>query len=341
MEVRLLTRKDGFFDCTRNWIRIVQVSKLVGPGINVEPFPEFITPWFLRRINYGPCKAGDIVDLLRFLRPTGDWITPFSNRSLLDPFLSSTLEKAMYPHVDVFTASQKGLLRNIHHFVFAAYGYAQGIFFPFDQEWEEDRRDAPVDALDSYVEDIVTLIEYIKTHGRQSSLKDFVSERTRGLHNADRKRTFLFGEGGDTRVETEEYVFNMFLALLGLWTTGSDTSDVVELTFRQGAEQKTRFDYSKNLPHRATIMGDVSLIRETFGVLVTPPDGNGGMEWIRPLQDFDAATILKGPFSFVLTRDISRHVTLDEKNRVISLFCEEAMPEEDFLSRLEGNIIAK
>ena len=308
---------------------------------DVEPFPEFITPWFLRRINYGPCKAGDVVDLLRFLRPKGVWISPFEGKSPLDPFLAASLEKALYPDVDIFNPGQKALLQSLHHFVFSAYGYAQGIFFPFDQEWEADRREVPVDALNSYVDDIIALIECIHQHGRQTSLRDFVRDRTQGLNNADRKRTFLFGEGGDTRVETEGYVYKMFLVLLGLWTVGTDTSDVEDLTFHQGTGSKIRFDYSKNLPHRETMMGDISLIRETFGVLATPLDGNGGMEWIRPLQDFDASTIVQGPFHFALTRDISRHITLDEKSRAISLFCEEAMSEGDSLSRLEGNTIAK
>jgi len=260
---------------------------------------------------------------------------------MLDPFLSASLEKALYPDVDNFNPGQKALLQSVHHFVFSAYGYAQGIFFPFDQEWEADRREVPVDALNSYVEDIVALIEYTRQHGRATSLRDFVRERTQGLNNADRKRTFLFGEGGDTRIETEEYVYNLFLALLGLWTVGIDTSDMVDLTFQQGSTSKVRFDCSKNLPHKPTMMGDMSLIRETFGVLATPLDGNGGMEWIRPLQDFDAATIVQGPFQFALTRDISRHITLDEKSRAINLFCEEAMSDGDSLSRLEGNMLAK
>ena len=306
-----------------------------------ESFPEFITPWFLRRINYGPCKAGDIVDLLRFLRPGGKWISPFEGRSMLDPFLAASLEKALYPDIDNFNPGQKALLQSLHHLIFSAYGYAQGIFFPFDKEWEADRRDVPVDALNSYVEDMIGLIEYTRKHGRETSLRDFVRERTQGLNNADRKRTFLFGEGGDTRSETEEYVYNLFLGLLGLWTVGIDTSDMVDLTFHQGTGSKVRFDCSKNLPHKETMMGDISLIRETFGVLATPLDGNGGMEWIRPLQDFDAATIAHGPFHFALTRDISRHITLDEKSRSINLFCEEAMSEGDSLSRLEGNMIAK
>ena len=308
---------------------------------NVEPFPEFITPWYLRRINYGPCKAGDIVDLLRVLRPRGIWISLFGEKTLLDPFLVASLEKALYPDVDNFKPGQKSLLQSLHHFVFSAYAYAQGIFFPFDQDWEADRREVPVDALNLYVDDVIALVEYIRQHGRQTSLRDFVRDRTQSLNNADRKRTFLFGEGGDTRIETEEYVYNLFLATLGLWTVGTDMSNVVDLKFYQGGGSKARFDYSKNLPHRETMMGDISLIRETFGVLVTPMDWNGGMEWIRPLQDFDASTIIRGPFHFTLTRDLSRHVSLDEKSRAISLFCEEAMSEGDSLCRLEGNIIAK
>ena len=138
------------------------------------PFPEFITPWFLRRVNHGPCKAGDIVDLLRFLRPNGRWISPFNSNSVLDPFLSATLEKAIYPNVETFSPNQKALLQTLHRFIFSAYNYAQGMFFPFDGEWEDDRRDAPVDALDAYVEDMIGLIEYIRQNGRQACLRDFV-----------------------------------------------------------------------------------------------------------------------------------------------------------------------
>ena len=308
--------------------------------VYVESFPEFITPWYLRRVNYGPCKVGDIVDLLRFLRPNdGLWISPFQEMTVLDPYLTSTLEKAVYPTVEAFNPSQKLLLHSIHHFIFSAYNYAQGIFFPFDEEWEEDRRELPVDALDTYVEDTVALVEYIRHCGRESSLQEFVRHRSQSLGKADRIRKFFFAEGGDTRIETEEYVFNMFLALLGLWTVGRQTSNIAELDFPT-PESITRFDYSKTLPYRPAVMGNISLIRETFGVLVTSPDKMVGMDWIRPLQDFDASMIVRGPFHFTLTRDISRHLTLDSRRRAINLFCEEAVGKEDSLSRLEGNIIA-
>ena len=306
----------------------------------LEPFPEFITPWYLRRLNYGPCKAGDIVDLLRFLRPgNGFWISPFQEMTVLDPYLTSSLEKAIYPSVEIFNPSQKLLLHSVHHFIFSAYDYAQGIFFPFDGQWEEDRREVPVDALDTYVEDIVALVEYIRHYGRESSLRDFVRHRSESLEKIDRTRTFFFANGGDTRVETEEYVFNMFLAILGLWTIGRQTSDVAEMDFPT-AESITRFDYSKTLPYRPAVMGNISLIRETFGVLVTSPDRMVGIDWIRPLQDFDASMIVRGPFHFTLTRDISRHLTLDSRHRAINLFCEETVGKEDSLSRLDGNIIA-
>jgi hypothetical protein len=87
-------------------------------------------------------------------------------------------------------------------------------------------------------------------------------------------------------------------------------------------------------------MGNISLIRETFGVLATPMDAITGMNWVRPLQDFDASMIVRGPFHFELTRDISRHITLDSKKRVVNLFCEEAVGKEDSLKRLEGNVVA-
>jgi hypothetical protein len=306
-----------------------------------EPFPEFITPWFLRRVNYGPCKAGDIVDLLRFLRPNGQWLSPFQTMTVLDPYLSATLEKSVYPNVDTFAPSQELLLRSLYQFIFSAYNYAQGVFFPFDGEWEEDKREAPVDSLDAYVDDMVTLIDYILHHGRETSLRNFVRNRTQQLQNADRKRTFFFAEGGDTRIETEEYVLNMFLALLGLWTVGSRTSDIAKLDLSVSSGTTTaRFDYSKNLPYLPAVIDNISLIRETFGVLVTPVGGAIGMDWVRPLHDFDASVIARGPFHFALTRDISRHLTVDSKDRVISLFCEEAVGKEDSLSRLEGNIIA-
>ena len=309
--------------------------------VDIEPFPEFITPWFLRRLNYGPCKAGDIVDLLRFLRPKGHWISPF-HISILDPYLAASLEKAIYPNQDTFNASQKALLNSLHHFVFSAYSYAQGIFFPFDGEWEADRREQQVDALNLYVEDIIALVEYIRNGGRVTSLREFVKDRTKAVHRADSRRTFLFAEGGDTKTETEEYVFNIFLAVLGLWTVGSQISNDADVDFSKVRELRLRYDYSKNLPYRISVMENVSLIRETFGVLVTPLDGSaGGMEWVRPLLDFDASTISQRPFRFVLTRDVSRHMALDHHKRLINIFCEEAVGIEDSLARLEGHIIAK
>ena len=62
---------------------------------------------------------------------------------------------------------------SLHHFVFSAYSYAQGIFFPFDGEWEEDRREEQVDALNLYVEDIIALVDYIRNGGRITSLREF------------------------------------------------------------------------------------------------------------------------------------------------------------------------
>jgi hypothetical protein len=259
--------------------------------------------------------------------------------TVLDPYLTSSLEKAIYPSVETFNPVQKLLLHSVHQFIFSAYDYAQGIFFPFDGEWEEDRREVPVDALDTYVEDAVALVEFIRHYGRESSLWDFVRHRIESLEKIDRTRSFFFAKGGDTRVETEEYVFNMFLAILGLWTVGRQTSDVAEMDFPT-AESIIRFDYSKTLPYRPAVMGNISLIRETFGVLVTSPDRMVGIDWIRPLQDFDASMVARGPFHFKLTRDISRHLTLDSRHRAINLFCEEAVGKEDSLSRLDGNIIA-
>lgn len=258
----------------------------------------------------------------------------------LDPYLSASLEKAVYPNVDSLNSGQISLLHTLHHFIFSSYNYAQGIFFPFDAEWEEDRRDAIVDALNLYVEDTVALIEYIHQHGRDASLRDFVNDRTQTLIRMDRKRTFFFAEGGDTRVETEEYVFNMFLAILGLWTVGARTSDAAEVPFSSSSAAKSRFDYTRSLPYRPAIMGNISFIRETFGVLVKPVDGVGGMEWIQPLQDFDASNIMQGPFHFSLSRDISRHMTLDGRKLSINLFCEDALDKGDSLSRLDGHIIA-
>lgn len=278
--------------------------------------------------------------MLRFLRPDGLWISPFLGLTIIDPYLSSSLEKALYPHTDILSLSQKLLLHSIHRFIFSAYNYAQGLFFPFDGDWDEDRRDAPVDALDTYVEDTVSLIEYIRHNGRDTSLRDFVKNHTQVLQGADRKRTFLFAEGEDTRVETEKYVFNLFLALLGLWAIGSQISDVASLEMLTSSESNVRFDYAKNLPYRPAVMGNISLIREVFGVLVTPVDGLVGMEWVRPLQDFDASLIATGPFHFTLTRDVSRHLALDSRSKAISLFCEEAVGKEESLGRLEGNIVA-
>jgi hypothetical protein len=89
-------------------------------------------------------------------------------------------------------------------------------------------------------------------------------------------------------------------------------------------------------------MGDISVIRETFGVLAAPLNGaTMGIEWVRPLQDFDASIILEGPFSFVLTRDVSRHMALDQQSRRINIFCEETVAKEDSLRRLEGNVVAR
>jgi hypothetical protein len=89
-------------------------------------------------------------------------------------------------------------------------------------------------------------------------------------------------------------------------------------------------------------MNNISMIRETFGVMAAPLDGMMmGMEWVRPLQDFDATTIREGPFNFVLTRDVSRHMALDQRSSAIHIFCEESIAAEDSLRRLEGNIIAR
>jgi len=273
-------------------------------------------------------------------KPKGHWISPF-HISILDPYLAASLEKALYPNLDAFNASQKALLDSLHQFVFSAYSYAQGIFFPFDGEWEEDRREEQVDALNLYVEDIIALVEYIRNGGRITSLREFVKDRTKAVHKAESKRTFLFAEGGDTKAETEEYVFHMFLAILGLWTVGSPISNEADVDFSKVKELRLRYDYTKNLPYKIALMDNIAFIRETFGVLVTPLDGSaGGMEWVRPLHDFDASAILQRPFRFALTRDVSRHMALDAQNRLISIFCEEAVGIEDSLSRLEGNVIA-
>jgi hypothetical protein len=260
--------------------------------------------------------------------------------SILDPFLSASLEKALYPNVEVFNPGQKALLQLLHHFVFSAYNYAQGIFFPFDGAWEDDRRDSPVDSLDSYVEDMVILIEYIRREGRQASLQDFVRYRSQPLQLADKKRTFFFAEGGDTKAETEEYVFNMFLALFGLWAVGSKTSDVAYLDYLGSSGPIHRFDYSYSLPYKPAVLRNISSIRETFGVLVNPLEETIGVDWVQTLQDFDASILSQGPFHFELTRDISRHLTLDRRRRAINLFCEESVGIEDSLSRLEGHAIA-
>jgi hypothetical protein len=260
--------------------------------------------------------------------------------TILDPYLSASLEKAVFPTVDKFNPSQTALLRSLHHFIFSAYNYAQGIFFPFDGQWEADQREASVDALNLYVEDVVALVEYIRQNGRETSLREFVRNRASNLQATDQKRSFLFGEGGDTRSETEKYVFNMFLALLGLWTVGSEVSDIAEIRMSRSPMKKMRFDYTKSLPYTNSLMGDISLIRETFGVPATPIREKMDVEWVRPLQDFDAASIMKGPFGFALTRDVSRHLAMDNKSRIINLFCEDAVEKEDSPYRLEGNIMA-
>lgn len=291
-------------------------------------------------MNYGPCKAGDVVDLLRFLRPKGLWTAPFKSLTILDPYLAVSLEKAVYPTVDAFNPSQKALLHSLHNFIFNAYSYAQGLYFPFDGEWETDQRENSVDALNLYVEDVVALIDYIRRNGRECSLREFVKDRTESLHSTGRHRTFLFAEGGDTRTETETFVLNMFLALLGLWTVGSKTSDTAEIRITRTPITKKRFDYSKSLPYRDSLLKDISLIRETLGVPASPLNGKMDVEWVRPLQDFDAASIMQGPFGFALTRDVSRHMALDSRSRVINLFCEETVEAEDSPCRLEGNVVA-
>jgi hypothetical protein len=304
-------------------------------------FPDFITPWFLRRLNYGPCKAGDVVDLLRFLKPNGVWTSPF-HMTVLDPYLASTLEKSVYPNLETFTTSQKALLLGLHHFVFSAYDYAQGIFFPSQGQWDDDRRDAQVDALNLIVEDVYALVEYIRQNGVKTNLRCFVKERTKTLNQIETKRTFFFAEGGDSRLETEEYVFQMFLAVLGLWTVGANTSPETAVNISTSGSPKRRFEYSKNLPFRNSLMENISLIRETFGALATPIEGaEMGIEWVRPLQDFDAAVLVQQPYRFSMTRDISRHLSIDDRRRVIHLFCDDAVEEEDSLKRLEGNIVAK
>ena len=248
----------------------------------------------------------------------------------------------MYPNTDVFSTSQKTVLRGLHHFVFSAYDYAQGIFFPSQGQWEEDRRDVVVDSLNLYVEDIYALVEYLRLNGRTSSLRGFVKERTKTLNQTDTKRTFFFAEGGDSRMETEEYVCQMFLALLGLWTVGANTSPETAVNIAISGSPKSRFEYSKNLPFRNSLLENVSLIRETFGVLATPLEGaEMGIEWVRPLQDFDAAILVRQPYRFSMTRDVSRHLSIDDRRHVIHLFCNDAVEEEDSLNRLEGNVVAK
>jgi hypothetical protein len=309
--------------------------------LTADSFPDFITPWYLRRVNYGPCKAGDIVDLIRFLRPSGTWTCPFRTSSILDPFLSSSLEKAVYPTLEQLNPSQSSLLRTLHHFIFSAYDYAQGIFFPSQGTWDDDRRDVTVDALNLYVDDVVALVDFLRRHGSTTSLRVFVKERTERLSSSDTKRTFFFAQGGDSRRETEEYVYNMFLAVLGLWTVGEETSSEREVDISPGV-RRLRFDYAKNFPFREGTLENVSLLRETFGVLATPLRGaEMGIEWVRPLQDFDAAVILKREFQVLLTRDLARHLSVEEGARTIYVFCDEAVVEGDSLARLEGNCIAK
>jgi len=286
---------------------------------------------------------GDIVDLLRFLRPKGIWNRPFPGMSVLDPYLAASLEKALYPNTDNVNQYQKALLDSIHQFIFSAYSYAQGLYFPYDGVWDEDKRDEVVDAFNEYTEDVVTLIQYIHQHGRETSLRAYVVERSQSLLRAGRRRTFYFAQGGDTKVETEEYIFNLFLALLGLWTVGSQTRSDDDTEIRSEALSRTanKVDYTNMLPYRPALMENIAVIRETFGLLVGSMGNMDGMDLIRSLQDFDAANITDGPFRFTLTRDISRHLAVDGNARVISLFCTEAVAESDSPERLEGNAIAK
>ena len=263
--------------------------------------------------------------------------------SVLDPYLSASLEKALYPNTENLNPYQKVLLDSLHQFVFAAYTYAQGIYFPFDGEWEADKRDEIVDSFNEYTEDVVTLIQYIRIHGRDTSLREYVVERGQALLRAGRRRSFLFAQGGDTKAETEEYVFNLFLALLGLWTEGHQMWDegVTEVELGPLARTARRTDYRKMLPYRPAAMENITVIRETFGLLVGSMGSLAGMDLIQSLQYFDAANVLEGPFRFTLTRDISRHLAVDGNTRIISLFCTDAVAESDSPERLEGNIIAK
>jgi hypothetical protein len=335
---------DGFYDSTKNWKPIVWVVSAIPALTNwTEQFPDFITPWYLRRINYGPCKTGDVVDLLRFLRPNGYWTTPFPNMSVLDPYLSASLEKALYPNTENLNPYQKALIDSLHQFVFAAYTYAQGIYFPFDGEWDVDKRDDVVDSFNEYTEDVVTLIQYIRAHGRDTSLREYVAERGQNLLRAGRRRSFFFAQGGDTRAETEEYVFNLFLALLGLWTGGHQMWEEGDTEVELGPLARTarRMDYGKLLPYRPAVMENITVIRETFGLLVGSMGSLAGMDLIQSLQYFDAANVMEGPFRFTLTRDVSQHLAVDGNTRIISLFCTEAVSESDSPERLEGNVIAK
>ena len=263
--------------------------------------------------------------------------------SVLDPYLAASLEKALYPNTKNLNQYQKTLLDSLHQFIFSAYNYAQGLYFPYDGEWDEDKRDEVVDAFNEYTEDIVTLIQYIRQHGHETSLRAYVAERSQSLLRLGRRRTFYFAQGEDTKAETEEYIFNLFLALLGLWTVGSQTQSDDDTEIRSGPLSRTakRVDYTNLLPYRPALMENIAVIRETIGLLVGSMGNMAGMDLIRSLQDFDAANIMEGPFRFTLTRDISRHLAVDGNTRIISLFCTEAVAESDSPERLEDNVIAK
>jgi hypothetical protein len=263
--------------------------------------------------------------------------------SVLDPYLAASIEKALYPNTEILNGYQKALLDSLHHFIFSAYSYAQGLYLPFDGEWDEDKRDEIIDSFNEYTEDVVSLVQYIHHHGRDTSLRGYVTERSQSLLRAGRRRTFFFAHGGDTKAETEEYVFNLFLALLGLWTVGSQMwgSDDAEIQSGPLSRSAKRVDYGKMLPYRPAVMENITIIRETFGLLVGSMGNMAGMDLIRSLQDFDATSITEGPFRFTLTRDISRHLAVDGNARIISLFCTEAVAESDSPERLRGNVIAK
>jgi len=263
--------------------------------------------------------------------------------SVLDPYLAASLEKALYPNTVNLNQYQKTLLDSLHQFIFSAYTYAQGLYFPYDGEWDEDKRDEVVDAFNEYTEDIVTLVQYIRQHGRDTSLRAYVAERSQSLLRLGRRRTFYFAHGEDTKAETEEYIFNLFLALLGLWTVGSQTQSDDDMEIQSGPLSRTakKVDYTNMLPYRPALMENIAVIRETFGLLVESTGNMAGMDLIRSLQDFDATNITEGPFRFTLTRDISRHLAVDGNSRIISLFCTEAVAESDSPERLEGNVIAK